>query len=76
MRLQTVIGTPYLPANASVRLVGVLVAISDIPSLSLPLRLLVVVDKSESMMLPMVTQEQLEALKRRGVLRQTVRDGV
>lgn len=76
MRLQTVIGTPFLPANASVRLVGVLVTISEIPSVSLPLRLLVVVDKSESMMLPMVTQEQLEALKRRGVLRQTVRDGI
>lgn len=76
MRLQTIVGTPYLPANASVRLVGVLVTISDIPSISLPIRLLVLVDKSESMMLPMVTQEQLEALKRRGVLRQTVRDGV
>ncbi|MCS7266026.1 MAG: VWA domain-containing protein [Armatimonadetes bacterium] len=76
MRLQTVLGTPYLPASQSVRLVGLLVTISDIPTFSLPLRLLVVVDKSESMMLPMVTQEQLEALKRRGVLRQTVRDGV
>jgi len=76
MRIQGVIGTPYLPASSSVRLVGVLVTVSDIPSVALPLRLLVVVDKSESMMLPMITQEQLEALKRRGVLRQTVRDGV
>ncbi len=76
MRLQAVLGSPYLPAQASVRLVGVLVTISDIPSVALPLRLLVVIDKSESMMLPIVTQEQLEALKRRGVLRQTVRDGV
>ncbi len=76
MRLQAVLGTPYLPAQASVRLVGVLVTIADIPSVALPLRLLVVIDKSESMMLPIVTQEQLEALKRRGVLRQTVRDGV
>ncbi len=76
MRLQTTVGTPFLPARSSVRLVGVLVTVTDIPSVSLPLRLLVVVDKSESMMLPIVTQEQLEALKRRGVLRQTVRDGV
>ncbi len=76
MRLQVAIGTPYLPAKSSVRLVGLLVTVTDIPSVALPLRLLVVVDKSESMMLPMVTQEQLEALKRRGVLRQTVRDGV
>jgi Ca-activated chloride channel family protein len=76
MRIQGVVGTPYLPASSSVRLVGVLVTVSDIPSVALPLRLLVVVDKSESMMLPMITQEQLEALKRRGVLRQTVRDGV
>lgn len=76
MKLQALVGTPYLPARSSVRLVGLLVTITDIPSVTLPLRLLVVVDKSESMMLPIVTQEQLEALKRRGVLRQTVRDGV
>ncbi|MEZ8218499.1 Ca-activated chloride channel family protein [Candidatus Fervidibacteria bacterium JGI MDM2 SSWTFF-3-K9] len=76
MRIQGLVGTPYLPASSSVRLVGVLVTVSDIPSVALPIRLLVVVDKSESMMLPMITQEQLEALRRRGVLRQTVRDGV
>lgn len=76
MRLNALVGTPYLPEKSSVRLVGLLVTVTDIPSVALPLRLLVIVDKSESMMLPMVTQEQLEALKRRGVLRQTVRDGV
>lgn len=76
MRLTALVGTPYLPEKSSVRLVGLLVTVTDIPSVSLPLRLLVIVDKSESMMLPILTQEQLEALKRRGVLRQTVRDGV
>lgn len=76
MRLTALVGTPYLPEKSPVRLVGLLVTVTDIPSVALPLRLLVVVDKSESMMLPIVTQEQLEALKRRGVLRQTVRDGV
>lgn len=76
MRLTALVGTPYLPEKSSVRLVGLLVTVTDIPSVALPLRLLVIVDKSESMMLPILTQEQLEALKRRGVLRQTVRDGV
>ncbi|MGQ9461454.1 MAG: vWA domain-containing protein [Candidatus Fervidibacter sp.] len=76
MRLTALVGTPYLPEKSSVRLVGLLITVTDIPSVALPLRLLVIVDKSESMMLPIVTQEQLEALKRRGVLRQTVRDGV
>lgn len=76
MRLTANLGTPYLPANASVRLVGVFITITDIPSVSLPLRLIAIVDKSESMMLPMVTQEQLEELRRRGILRQTVRDGI
>jgi len=76
MRLTTVVGTPFLPAHAALRLVGVLVTVTDIPSVTLPMRLLVVVDKSESMMLPILTQEQLEVLKGRGVLRQTVRDGV
>ncbi len=76
MRITTVVGTPYLPAQGSVRLVGVLVTLTDIPSAALPLRLVAVVDKSESMMLPMITQEQLEALRKRGLLRQTERDGV
>jgi Ca-activated chloride channel family protein len=76
MRLEVQLSTPFLPAQTSVRLVGALVTIADIPATTAPLRLLVVVDKSESMMLPMVTQEQLEELRRRGALRQTVRDGV
>jgi len=76
MRLEVQLSTPFLPAQTSVRLVGALVTIADIPAATAPLRLLVVVDKSESMMLPMVTQEQLEELRRRGVVRQTVRDGV
>lgn len=76
MRLSVTIGTPYLPADERVRLVGLLIRLFDIPSISLPLRLIVVVDKSESMMLPMVTQELLEKLKRQGVIRQAVRDGI
>lgn len=76
MRLSAALSTPYLPANSSVRLVGVLVTVTDVPSATLPIRLVVIVDKSESMMLPMITQEQLEELRRRGVLRQTTRDGI
>lgn len=76
VRVEGIVGTPYLPASSSVRLVGVLFTISNIPSVTLTLRLLIVIDKSESMMLPIITQEQLEALRRRGILRQTVRDGV
>lgn len=76
MHLEVQVSTPYLPAQTAVRLVGVLFTVTDIPAATAPLRLIVVVDKSESMMLPMVTAEQLELLRRKGILRQTVRDGV
>ncbi|MCS7253148.1 MAG: VWA domain-containing protein [Armatimonadota bacterium] len=67
-----------VPSGGSTRLIYLLLRIdaTDASSVQAPMALVAVIDKSESMMLPMVTEEQLEELRRRGIVRSTERDGV
>lgn len=67
-----------VPASKGVRLMHMLIKVdaSNAPLIEAPMAVAIVVDKSESMMLPMLTQEQVEELRRHGVLRDAERDGV
>ncbi|MCS7222952.1 MAG: VWA domain-containing protein [Armatimonadetes bacterium] len=76
VKIDIQIGTPFLPAEAPIRLVGVLATIKVGKGSPLPLRLGIVVDKSESMLIPIVSQEVFERLQAEGKLRQGRRDGV
>ncbi|HID06098.1 MAG TPA: VWA domain-containing protein, partial [Armatimonadetes bacterium] len=67
-----------IPASSSMRLVHLLVDVdaSATSPIVAPMVLGVVVDRSESMSLPMITAEQLEELRRSGKVRPVERDGV
>jgi len=67
-----------VPTSKGVRLMHVLIRVdaSNASLIEAPMAIAIVVDKSESMMLPMLTQEQIEELRRHGFLRDAERDGV
>ncbi len=76
MRLGVQVGTPFLPADSSVRLVSALLKLEGIGGGGLAVRLGIIVDVSESMRLPILDQSVLDRLRREGRVRQATRDGV
>lgn len=68
------------PANAPVRLVYLLLEIqpgeTDAAPAALPVNLGIVVDKSDSMCIPILSQEQFQELGRMGAVSETTVDGV
>lgn len=67
-----------VPSGRNAQLIYMLVRIdaSNAHPIKAPIVISAVVDKSESMMLPMLTEEQLNKLRHRGIVRSTERDGV
>jgi secreted protein with Ig-like and vWFA domain len=77
--LTTLLNTDGVAANGEPRLVYLLVDVRpgiDAEPLAAPVNLAVVLDVSESMRLPVLTQEQFLELKRLGQVNETVSDGV
>ncbi len=73
------LGRTTIPTAQQPQLVYVLLDIQpagDLGSVRLPVNLSLVVDRSRSMCIPILTQEQFEELARRGAVREVVVDGV
>ena len=72
------LNTPYIPASAQSRLVYVLlsVQIGDLQSEPVPVTLDLVVDASDSMRIPLITEEQFEELAALGAVREVITDGI
>ena len=70
---------PYLPVTDQVQLLYLLVDVrpaSELPPTDVPVHLDIVVDKSDSMCLPIINEEQFRELARRGHAEQVIRDGI
>ncbi len=67
-----------VPSDGNVRLLYLLLKAdaTNAAPLEVPMALVAIIDRSESMMLPMLTEEQLNELRRKGLVRSTERDGV
>src|SRR3954451_15745485 len=77
--LSSMLNTESVPANGEPRLVYLLVDVKpgeDARPLQAPVNLAIVLDVSESMRLPVLTQEHFQELKRMGHVQETVSDGV
>jgi len=76
----TTLNQDIIPANSSARLVYALLHIQpgelNGAATPLPINLGIVVDNSDSMRIPILTQEQFEALARAGAVSETMVDGV
>jgi hypothetical protein len=71
------ISTPYLPSTEQPRLVYLLLEVNGpVHKETLPVNLSFVVDTSDSMHIRLVTDDQFEALAKRGLLKETLIDGV
>ncbi len=71
--------TPAVPADSGIRLVYLLISTSPAVKLGqaqVPINLAIVVDKSESMTIPVLSQEQFEELRRMGQVKEVVSDGI
>lgn len=69
----------YVPVTNQPRLVYVLLEIrpgETLPTIPVPVNLGIVVDKSESMCIPILTDEQFEELARMGSVREVMADGI
>lgn len=79
LHLETRLNTSTLPADPTGRVVYLLVEVRPAASgeaVRLPVNLGLVVDVSESMCIPMLNDEQFEALARRGAVREVMADGI
>jgi Ca-activated chloride channel family protein len=79
LSLEHVLNTHYVPITNQPRLLYLLVEVGGgggRAAGSLPANLSIVVDKSESMHIRLVTDEQFEELARRGLLKEVLVDGV
>jgi Ca-activated chloride channel family protein len=69
-----------LPANGPMRLVYVLLEIQPVeastPPPRLPVNLGIIVDKSDSMLVPILSPEQFQEMSRQGAVREVMVDGV
>jgi len=77
--LSTTLNMPVLPAANEPRLLYLLLEIAPNAQLSLrrtPVNLALVVDASESMLIPSLEDGLVEELERRGLLVETIADGV
>ncbi len=72
--------TPAVPADSGMRLVYLLVGVNPTvavgQNMELPLNLAIVIDKSESMTIPVLSQEQFAQLQRMGQVKEVVSDGI
>lgn len=72
--------TPAVPADSGMRLVYLLVGVSPtVPvgqNMQVPLNLAIVIDKSESMTIPVLSQEQFNILQQMGQVKEVVSDGI
>jgi hypothetical protein len=78
--ISTTLNQDYIASNSSARLVYVLLQIQpgalDAAPASLPVNLGIVVDNSDSMRIPILSQEQFEELARMGAVSEMMVDGV
>lgn len=77
LKLGCTVSTPYLPDSGGQRLVYLLLEVGGgMSKASLPVNLALVVDVSESMHFRLASEEQFEALARKGLLKEVLVDGV
>jgi Ca-activated chloride channel family protein len=79
VELNCLLNVDTVPAGGELRLVYLLVEVQpdeNAPPVQAPVNMAVVLDVSESMRLPVLSQEQFRELSQSGKVRQTVSDGV
>lgn len=77
--IKTQFNCDYVPISTEPRVLYLLIEIqpdSKIPFEKLPLNLGIVVDDSESMNIPLITDEQFKVLQSRGQVREVIKDGI